>query len=63
MLYQRWAETFKRWIKFRNTLELSCDQPPPQEGELNPEAVPFWPRRAAAAVTAENIKIIVEQDL
>ena len=54
----------ERPVQYLYPLELSCDQTPRlvSEARLNPEAEPYRPRRAAAAVAAQNIKIIAEQE-
>ena len=54
----------ERPVQHLYPLELSCDQTPRvvSEARLNPEAEPYRPRRAAAAVAAQNIKIIAEQE-
>ena len=48
-----------RAVQHLYPLELSCDMiPKPEEKKLNPEAVPFRQKRAAAVAAAENIKHI-----
>ena len=49
----------ERPVQHLYPLELACDKTPTQEEEeLNPEAVPFRPRRAAAVAAAKNIKLV-----
>ena len=46
-----------RAVQHLYTLELSCDMiQKPEEMKLNPEALPFRQKRAAAVAAAENIK-------
>ena len=43
-------------------LELACDKVPLKGQPLNPQAVEFLPKRAAAIAASKNIKLIMEQE-
>ena len=43
-------------------LELACDKVPLKEQPLNPQAVEFLPKHAAAISASKNIKLILEQE-
>ena len=53
----------ERAIQHLYPLELSCDQEPTTKiNELNPDARPFRPKRAAAQNAAEKIKVLAEME-
>ena len=53
----------ERPIQHLYTLELSCDKvPEAKTTELNPDARPFRPRRAAAENAAEKIKVLADEE-